>query len=92
MLHEALGELSLTHAVTVHVFGTDLDHDSIVRARRGHFGRDCPRRVRGAPAKYFVRDEHGFRVTQELRDMLVFATHDLLTDPPLTRMDSGELS
>lgn len=88
LLHEALGELSLTHAVTVHVFGTDLDHDSIVRARRGHFGPEIAQDVSEARLrKYFVRDEHGFRVTQELRDMLVFATHDLLTDPPLTRMD-----
>ena len=37
--------------------------------------------------RFFVKDHNGYRVRRELREMVLFATHDLLKDAPFSRMD-----
>lgn len=38
-------------------------------------------------AKYFVKHEGGYQVSETLRKMAIFATHDVLNDPPFSKMD-----
>ena len=35
--------------------------------------------------RFFVREENGFRVNKEIREMVVFAVQDIIRDPPFTR-------
>jgi two-component system CheB/CheR fusion protein len=37
--------------------------------------------------RFFDKDEHTFRVKKEIREMVVFAPHDILRDPPFSRVD-----
>ena len=70
------------------VFATDVDGDALQTARIGIYPEGIaahvpPERL----ARFFVREEHGYRVTKELRDAVVFAPHNLLSDPPFSRLD-----
>jgi two-component system CheB/CheR fusion protein len=37
--------------------------------------------------RFFTKDEHGCRVTNEIREMVVFAPQSLIMDPPFTKLD-----
>src|SRR5207248_1650069 len=73
------------------VFATDIDGRAIERARRGVYpagvvGDVAPERM----ARFFVPEspEHtAYRVHKGLRDLLVFSEHDLIRDPPLSKVD-----
>lgn len=69
------------------VFGTDLDLEALEIARRGSYdeahlgGVSVARRER-----FFVRDGDRYTVRKELRDLCVFSPHNLLQDPPFSRL------
>jgi two-component system CheB/CheR fusion protein len=74
--------------LSVQIFATDLDSDAIDVARAGVYplgiANDVtPKRLK----RFFVRDEDAFRVTKELREMVVFAPQNLIEDPPFTKVD-----
>ena len=88
VFREAVAELPPGRAFTLHIFATDLDKDSIDRARQGFFppnieGNVSPERL----ARYFVREENGFRLRPEIREMVTFAPQNLIMDPPFTKLD-----
>src|SRR4029077_830310 len=37
--------------------------------------------------RFFAEEEGGYRVTKALREMVVFARQNLISDPPFSRMD-----
>jgi two-component system, chemotaxis family, CheB/CheR fusion protein len=72
----------------VKIYATDTADKSLALARAGIFPggiEAClsPERLE----RFFDKDEHTFRVKKEIRDMVVFAQHDLLRDPPFSRLD-----
>ncbi len=72
----------------VQIFATDLNGAAIERARAGFYetaalGNVSPRRLR----KYFTKGEEGYQVTASILKMCVFATHNLLKDPPFSHVD-----
>jgi two-component system CheB/CheR fusion protein len=75
-------------AVPVQIFGTDLDASAIDVARGGTYPSGIAADV-GADrvARWFQSDGGQLRLRQDLRDRVVFALHDLLRDPPFTRLD-----
>lgn len=73
---------------SLQIFATDLDPDAIAVARRGFYPANIaadlsPERL----ARFFVEEDHGYRVVNEIREMVVFAPHDVITDPPFTKLD-----
>ena len=38
-------------------------------------------------ARYFSEEEGGYRVNKEIREMVVFAPHNIISDPPFTKLD-----
>jgi two-component system CheB/CheR fusion protein len=75
-------------AVPVQVFGTDLDAAAIATARGGVYPMGVGADVRADRLpRWFQGDGGHLRLRQELRDRVVFAVHDLLRDPPFTRLD-----
>lgn len=74
--------------VPVQIFATDLDLKAIEVARSGVYSKVAMENVSQAhKKKYFVHLEGKYQVTKTIRDMLVFAHHDLLKDPPFSRID-----
>ncbi|MFN9088595.1 MAG: CheR family methyltransferase [Gemmatimonadaceae bacterium] len=86
LILEALDARKLTRQVRV--FATDVDQEAVEFAAAGRYGDSIaadmtPERL----ARWFLADGDGFRVSRALRDRVIFARHNLLKDPPLTRMD-----
>lgn len=85
---ECLDAMTPPRPTSLQIYATDLDEASIERARRGLYSDAIehdvsPERL----ARWFVKEEGGHRIRRELRDSVVFATQDLATDPPFTRLD-----
>ena len=86
--------LLLEHAETLdmppqlQVFATDLDEGSLLKARDGLYPDTIaadvsPERL----SRYFMREGSYYRVRREVRDIVLFATHSVLRDPPFSRLD-----
>ena len=70
------------------IFGTDIDSDAIDLARKGVYGDNITTDV--SPERlnqFFIKDGNGFRVNAMIREMVVFATHNVIKDPPFTKLD-----
>ena len=37
--------------------------------------------------RFFVETDHGYQIQKPIRDLCVFARHDLGKDPPFSRLD-----
>ncbi len=86
LVREALERLGI--ARDVKVFATDVDRDALRRAGVGVFpesiAADLPPHLL---AKYFYHQDEHYRITRSIREMVVFAQHNLIQDPPFTRID-----
>lgn len=82
---EAMDRLKLHPQVKI--FATDISKDALGTAARGHYS---PSEVVGLTPerleKYFNKESSGYRVKTRLREMVVFANHNLLSDPPFTKL------
>ena len=71
----------------VQLFGTNLDLDSIQTARAGKYTNIIadvsPERLK----KYFYKKDNIYTIKNEMREMVIFSTHNVITDPPFTRLD-----
>jgi two-component system CheB/CheR fusion protein len=70
------------------IYSTDLDDDAIAVARAATYPPNIaqdvtPERLR----RFFIKDEAGYRVKKEIREMVVFATQSVIKDPPFTKLD-----
>lgn len=74
--------------VTVQIFATDIDPIAIETARTGVYPQNI---ITDVPAeyldRYFYQDESSYRITKAIRELVVFAEHDLVLDPPFSHMD-----
>jgi two-component system, chemotaxis family, CheB/CheR fusion protein len=78
----------LLDAPSVQIFATDIDEAAIARAREGLYTASdvaelSPERLR----RFFAREGDRFRVRRELRERILFATHNILKDPPFSQID-----
>ena len=72
----------------VQVFASDLHAGALESAREGLYTPDAVAGVSEARReRFFQRVGEGWRVRREVRDLVVFAPHDLLADPPFSRVD-----
>ena len=85
---EVLESLPALANCTLQVFATDLSKDAIDRARRGVYPASISGEVSAQRlARFFTPLDGGWRIAKEVREMVVFAPHDLNVDPPFTRLD-----
>ncbi|MGC8808556.1 MAG: CheR family methyltransferase, partial [Thiomonas sp.] len=72
----------------VQIFASDADADAIARARNGLYPAAIEGDVSAARlARFFTREEAHYRISRDLRALVVFTVHDLLADPPFSRLD-----
>jgi two-component system CheB/CheR fusion protein len=70
------------------IFASDLSPDVVACGRNGVFPEAIKTDVSVERlARFFTREDQGYRVRRELRDSIVFAVQDLLTDPPFSCLD-----
>jgi two-component system CheB/CheR fusion protein len=86
LLMEVLGEKAAT--TSVQIFATDLSEVAVNKARLGIYSKD---EVEEIPAKrlnrFFVKVDSHYRIVKSIRDLCVFASHNVLKDPPFSRLD-----
>ncbi|MGH8018508.1 MAG: CheR family methyltransferase, partial [Opitutaceae bacterium] len=76
------------HARKLQIFATDLNDPLLDKARAGLYAKTLaqdisPERLR----RFFVEEDGGYRATKELRQTVVFARQNVLSDPPFSHMD-----
>ena len=73
---------------TLQIFATDLSADALAVARKGWYPSRIASELSAEQlARFFVAEEGGWRVHKLIRDMVLFAQHDVILDPPFTRLD-----
>jgi two-component system CheB/CheR fusion protein len=85
---EALEQIKPNKNLKLQIFATDLDQDAINKARQGVYPANIaadlsPERLH----RFFVKEESGYRVGKEIREVVTFATQNLIMDPPFTKLD-----
>ncbi|MBT0663702.1 PAS domain-containing protein [Geobacter pelophilus] len=85
---EALEQVKPSVTFSLQIFATDLDQDAIDKARQGIYPVNIaadvsPERLH----RYFIKEENGYRVGKEIREMVTFATQNVIMDPPFTKLD-----
>ena len=86
LLKEGLAR-SGTHR-PVQIFATDIDDRAIEVARAGLYPAAIAADLSAERLeRNFTREDGNYRVTKSLREMFLFSTHDLVKDPPFSRLD-----
>jgi two-component system CheB/CheR fusion protein len=85
-LLEFLGDKALT--IPVQIFATDLNERAIEKARAGTYLKTALLNVSAQRLrKFFLKSNDHYQVIKPIRDMCIFASHNLLRNPPFSRMD-----
>ncbi len=85
---EALGKMNSHSAISLQIFASDLDNEAIETARKGlfpaHIVSDVsPQRL----SRFFTKTDEGYHINTEIREMVVFAKHNVILHPPFTKID-----
>ncbi|MDD2271223.1 MAG: chemotaxis protein CheB [Desulfuromonadaceae bacterium] len=85
---ETLEQVRPTESFSLQIFATDLDRDAIDRARLGVYPANIaadvtPERLR----RFFIKEDDHYRIGKEIREMVTFATQNIIMDPPFTKLD-----
>jgi two-component system CheB/CheR fusion protein len=88
VLQEAVEKIQPEGRIPIQIFATDLDRDAVDKARQGLFPANIAADVSEERLKrFFIKEEHGYRVRKEIRETVTFAPQNLIMDPPFTKLD-----
>jgi two-component system CheB/CheR fusion protein len=74
--------------IAVQIFASDIHQQSLEKAREGFYPGDIdadvsPERIK----RFFHKEDSGYRIRKEVRELVLFAPHNLMSDPPFSRID-----
>jgi two-component system CheB/CheR fusion protein len=85
-LQEQLGDKA--SAMKLQIFATDISEIAINKARTGIYNQNELAGISSSRLQqFFVKLDGSYQVTKTIRDMCVFAHHNLLKDPPISKID-----
>lgn len=74
--------------LSVQIFATDLEEGNIATARQGIYSEEITEEMsKERLERFFVRSNQHYHVTKELRELVIFAPHNLTTDSPFSKLD-----
>jgi two-component system, chemotaxis family, CheB/CheR fusion protein len=88
LLHEHSEKLK--QAYKLQVFATDIDSRAVAVARAGVYPASVAENISSERlARFFTAEPDGsaFRIHKSIRDLLVFSEHDVIKDPPFSKLD-----
>jgi two-component system CheB/CheR fusion protein len=86
VLREFMEEIR--HEFKVQIYATDLDDEAIALARAGVYPPNIAQDVTPERLRlFFNKDDAGYRVKKDLREMVVFAVQNVIKDAPFTKLD-----
>ena len=72
----------------VQIFAGDIDDEALEFARNGRYAEGIAEHVTPERLeRFFIRHDHVYQVAKEIREMCLFSTHNLIKDPPFSRLD-----
>lgn len=72
----------------IEIFASDISEPALKRAREGVFSGAIEAELSNERLqRYFIKENEGYRVRKELRELIVFANHNILRDPPFSKLD-----
>ena len=88
LFKEAYEKVKHIKKLSFQIFATDIDRDAIEIARKGVFSPNIvadvsPERL----SRFFTSNETNYSVNTSIREMILFAPHDVTKDPPFTKLD-----
>ena len=85
---ELIDSGKFSKGISLQIFATDINIDSIQIARKGVFNvKISPEISSERLKKFFVQSGNGFRIANKIREMIVFAPQNVIKDPPFTKLD-----
>ena len=83
---EVMEEMGISRDIKV--FATDIDKSAIQKAGQGFYPESIAADLRPKIlGKYFYKKEDSYQIVRNIREMVVFAHHNLIKDPPFTNID-----
>jgi two-component system CheB/CheR fusion protein len=74
--------------IKLQVFASDIDSEAVAQAREGLYAQSIEANVSAERlARFFIKDDNGYRISPSLRGDVVFTVQDVLADPPFSRLD-----
>ncbi len=78
----------LDKSITIQVFATDIDEDSLEQARSGIYPEIISTAIsKSFLEKYFRKKGNMYEVVRSIREKVIFSKHNILKDPPFLRID-----
>jgi len=72
----------------IKIFATDVDPDAVAEASQATYSLDIEGDVSAERlSRYFIKGSDGYTVRQEIRQLVVFANHNMISDPPFSNID-----
>jgi two-component system, chemotaxis family, CheB/CheR fusion protein len=79
---------ALDRRFDMQIFATDIDADAIAVARAGIYPESIAADVNpDRLGRFFSKEDNAYRVKKSVREMLIFAPHNIIKDPPFTKLD-----
>jgi two-component system CheB/CheR fusion protein len=80
--------MNVIDAPKIQLFATDIDEAAIAHAREGYYSLNdaadvSPERLR----RFFNKEGDGYRIRREIREMILFANHNFIKDPPFSHLN-----
>ncbi|MEI4196715.1 chemotaxis protein CheB [Roseovarius sp. E0-M6] len=73
---------------SIQIFASDLDEGALATAREGRYPRSIEADVSEERLRrFFVDEKTHYRVRKDVREVVLFASHSVLNDPPFLRLD-----
>ncbi len=86
LLREQMDKTGKNHDIKI--FATDLDKESIEYGSMGFYTESIIADVSAERLKkYFIKKDKGYQVKEIIRKMVIFATHNIIKDPPFSKID-----
>ena len=79
---------SIASDIRIQIFATDLSAEAIQKARIGSYTPQelesvSPKRIH----RFFTKNDGGYRIAKSIREICIFAEHNVIQDPPFSRLD-----
>jgi len=88
LFKEALEKNNPYGGITVQIFATDLDDEAIETARKGVFPAKIAADISSKRlSRFFNFIDDSYRINTEIREMVIFAKHNIILHPPFTKID-----
>ena len=88
ILQESIEASGKSEEIQFQIFATDTDNEAVDVARIGKYPANIEVDVSHKRLeRFFIKENGTYQIKQDLRETIIFARHNIIRDPPFTRLD-----